>query len=535
MRLVRPDDTPDRDLPARPRPVLTLQVRDAHGVVIAEISLDVSSPPVTVGGVQPARAAKPAGEQGCSPSPLKIDPSGPSMVAMLEEYEQARRASDITTGHLRDCMAAVKEATGMMGWVWPGQVTPAEITDYLAHKKAGGASPKYRNHLRAILLHFAEFLKHRGAHPGLDPKAIPRAKRVRRRTRYCPSKDEVARLIVASAADWRKRDRWLVYLIAASTGLRMRTLSLLKPEHVKRGVGLAWLDLPGSIVKNGEATHVWLTRECAERIEAHVAAGKCRHGYLLGAVPKWEHFERDLKLAGLAKRPASDGPTFSRHSLRHFAATWLRSADRFSDDERKAQMGHRTLAMTTQVYTDEASMAIGEKIWRMEPLLPPGFSGVRGRRVTKNGGPGLAKSRDLGQYHNAKPRDEREHAPDSISTPPAPPQVWSGFGDQGSRDYAGGLDVESLHGTPKLDSPRCRSGVPVRIRPPRFDDNEPPIESGSSSRMIAALQAVIDAQANLISVLLKERPNVRPDRPPDHQHESEDRPAGSGPPPQGGR
>jgi integrase len=192
---------------------------------------------------------------------LKIDVSAPTLAVLLDEYEAARRTSDISDVHLSNHMTGVRECVKDCGWVFPSQVTAPAVVGHLERRKALGNGPRRRNHVRAYILHFADWLAARGLVDKINPKAIPRARVPRRRARYCPTRDEVVRLILAASQDWRKGDRWLVYLVAATTGLRTSTLRKLTPAMFRRGDGVAWLEIPGSSLKSGVAARVWLTRE----------------------------------------------------------------------------------------------------------------------------------------------------------------------------------------------------------------------------------------------------------------------------------
>lgn len=334
----------------------------------------------------------------------------------------------------------------------------------------------------------------------IDPKAIPKARVPKRRARYCPRRDEVVALIIAASLDWRKRDRWLVYLTAATTGLRMNTLRRLRWEHITSFDGCACLDLPAAIVKNRTDTRVWLTRECHERLMMHRQSGGGRDGFVFARIPKLASFDRDLKAAGLAKRPGAGGSSFALHSLRHFASMYLASADAFGLEERQRQMGHETEAMTRSVYTDQNHEALGKKIWSLQPLLPSEFTGNRGRRTGEIGpqrfDPGRSDGRNVGsQARNA-------NDPDPDTTPPLAPRNGSLSGDFGSFDGPrGGLALGSEHreisrvGLPGHENVVGGSNPPTPIsRQKHHDPNVVP----------NAMADLVVAQAALIRELLQE-------------------------------
>ena len=251
--------------------VITVSV---GGEVVGKIALEIHPPGFTLVSMNAPAASSGGPQTARDPIPLRIDPSGPRLSALLDEYEAAKRVTGVTEGHIDDCVGGVRRAAHEMGWIWHSQMTDAEFVRWLERCKARGNGPKTRNDARHHLLAFSAWLEARGLGSAVNPKAVPRARVPKRRTRYCPTRDEVVALIVASSLDWRKRDRWLVYLVAGTTGLRMRTLRNLRWEHISEMDGRACLDLPASIVKNRSDTRVWITRECCERLRRHRESGE---------------------------------------------------------------------------------------------------------------------------------------------------------------------------------------------------------------------------------------------------------------------
>lgn len=210
---------------------------------------------------------------------------------------------------------------------------------------------------------------------------------VRRPARVVPSVEDVRALIRAVSGDWRKRDRWLVYLTAATTGLRWSQLKRLEWGMVRLDASPPHLDLPPELAKNGEPTIVWLTAELAGALRAHGRAeyrfvpnsGDVPPERVFRAVPKPTSFDRDLAKAGLAKAGGS-GKTLSFHSLRHFASNRMAWVG-FTTGERQRQNQHLTPSMTTQIYTDPENIELGRKVLQMPGLLPdaaPSSEGAHG-------------------------------------------------------------------------------------------------------------------------------------------------------------
>lgn len=462
--------------------------------------------------MQPSLATSGAAQGGARS--VRIDPSGSTVAHLLDEFEAMERLKETTQGHIDDLVGGIREAVQAMGWVWPGQMTPSTIGEYLERRKAKGNGPKYRNDIRGYLRQFCEFCVGREELGSNPVDLVPRARVKKRCARYVPTIDEVVRLIVAASMDWRKKDRWLVYLVAASTGCRVGTLKKLEPHHVRFGRGVAWLELPAEILKAGDESHVWLTRECAERLKAHLDQGGGRwvkgKRYVFASVPKPTSFDRDIAIAGLLKKAAPGAPTFSRNSLRHFSTTWLAGARRFTDEDRASQMSHASPAMTNGVYTDRNHEILGRSVWLMQPLLPSEFTGNRGRRNGgKGGGPG-EKNDGLNLISGQKPAEDvpattrngltREHASQRNQEP-------SAAGQFGCRDVAVQGQSEPLAGgsSLRLDA---QPGPPPRLSDsnggqrfksayPDFDEKDLDL-NGVLQDLVDAQNRVIEAQARLL-------------------------------------
>lgn len=440
---------------------------------------------------------------------VRIDPSGSTILQLLDEFEAMERLKETTKGWLDDLVGGVREAVDAMGWVWPGQITAPSIGEYLERRKAKGNSPKYRNDIRGYIQQFCAFCVRRGDLESNPVDLVPRARVKKRRARYVPTIDEVVRLIVAASMDWRKKDRWLVYLVAASAGCRMGTLKKLEVHHVKFGRGCAWLELPADILKAGDESHVWLTRECAERLKIHIESGGGRtvggRRYVFECVPKPDGFDRDIATAGLVKKAAAGAPTFARNSLRHFSTTWLAGARRFSDEDRASQMSHSTPAMTNGVYTDKNHEILGRSVWMMQTLLPSEFTGNRGRRNGGKGGAANKKNDGLNLISGQKPaEDVPATTRNGLTREPASQrnQEPSAAGHFGCRDVAVQGQSDSLAGgsslrwdalpgpPPRLSDPSC--GERFKSAYPDLDQKHPDL--------IGVLQDLADAQNRVIEV-----------------------------------
>lgn len=259
----------------------------------------------------------------------------------------------------------------------PADVTAHSVRRWLMELSAKGLAPKTRNEARSALSGLVDYMVSDGLLPKNPISSVKRAKVIRTQARIVPTIEQVAQLILSTAQRKQQRDRWLVYLVLASTGIRIGTARQLEWQHVRLdGPDYPHLALPGTIQKNGKAAKVWLTQEAASwlawaRQEAQHAQQQARLdgvGMFL-SVGKPENFTRDVAKAGLEKHNA-DGATFSAHSLRHFASNRMAWASAFSDKERAEQNAHETTAMTRTVYTDPSHSGLAKKIWALPNILP---------------------------------------------------------------------------------------------------------------------------------------------------------------------
>ena len=304
---------------------------------------------------------------------------------LLPEFERTLRARVTSDAYADIVVALVREAASCQRWRSPHDITARSVLDLLT-AKASKAKPRTVNHLRAAVGRFCSWCKTIGVLDKNPVLGIPKWRVSKRKARICPTREQVTRLILACAKDWRKKDRWLVRLTQATTGLRCASIKGLRWSMVElEGHKYPCLRIPGDLMKNREDAVIWLTRETASylrrvREERHPSPSDP----VFLSVGKVKEFDRDLAAAGLPKRNPATGQTFSPHSLRHFANMYLASGNALTDEERQAAMTHETRAMTLETYHHGEHEAVAEKIFRLQPLLPDGFTPHPRRNPRKN-------------------------------------------------------------------------------------------------------------------------------------------------------
>lgn len=307
----------------------------------------------------------------------------PTVAELIAEFVAFKRTTSTTDGHPVNVERNLRKACQAQGWKFPKDITAKSVREYLMHlttvrRPNGkvGVGAKARNDIRGDLFGFCKQLVADKLLPENLVAEVQRARVVRTAARYVPTIDEVRALIMAAIGKPQKRDRWAAHLLRASTGIRVATAKKLRWEHCKiDGPGFPHLEMPGRILKGKDPKRVWLTREAAEVLLALRSRSGGRHLVFESVGSKKENFDADLRAAKLLRRPHQDSGTFTPHSLRHFCSNRMNWASRFTDKERQQQNGHDTLAMTMRTYTEASHVGLAEKIYTLEPLLPPGVMG----------------------------------------------------------------------------------------------------------------------------------------------------------------
>lgn len=286
----------------------------------------------------------------------------------LEELRADMIQAERERLHTERTLEAVRELASLHGWLTVHEINPAGITLWLTHlAEENGNSGKTRNIKRGYLSRFLVFCTDRGWIATNPILSVSTARVIRRRARVVPTEAQVAKLIESVRGIRRKKDRWLVYLAAATTGLRHGTIKRLEWGHVHEEADPPHLDLPGKLLKGKEPAIVWLTAELAALLRQHRAEARGRR-QVFECVPKWDHMLMDLAKAGIPQKDSS-GATLTFHSFRHFASNRMKWAGGFTDQERASQNGHRSLEMTRSVYTDPSAHGLGMKIKALPALM----------------------------------------------------------------------------------------------------------------------------------------------------------------------
>lgn len=274
--------------------------------------------------------------------------------------------------HIEEQRLTVERAAKFGGWQSLADFRTEAVRAYMLHLHQAGRQPKTQRLYRDALHRWGAWMVAQQIIPRNPVDAIPKAKVIPRQARVVPTDDEVSRLIAGIYGRRQAKDRWLVYLMAASTGLRHGTLKSLCWSMVDLDAGVA--KLPASVMKNRRPMVVHLTDELVTALRWHRATEARERVFL--CVPKPEQVTADAQRAGIRMRDG--GATFSFHSLRHYFSNRLMRAGA-TLEERKLAVGHLNGGITLETYTHPDFVRVRERVKSLQPLLsgerfchPPG-------------------------------------------------------------------------------------------------------------------------------------------------------------------
>jgi len=165
--------------------------------------------------------------------------------------------------------------------------------------------------------------------------------------------------------------------------------------------------------------------------------------------------------------------------------------------------------MTRRTYAHADHAALGEKIWNLQPLLPPEFTGNRGRRTGGKWSAGLDKEGPSGRKCGATFARAHANPQDSIRNPPVAQErpnvaVWHDW-------IPGGFRRESEDpGDPWVDT--IASAIVV-------GGSNPPtpitLQSDHVSNVVGQVVQEVITAVGLLRELLKELRDGRPHQQPE--------------------
>jgi integrase len=253
---------------------------------------------------------------------------------------------------------AVFDACRFKRW---GDITTERVTQFLDKlRREDGLSPTTVNHFRRSVKTFTRWLSNKlqRIDPLTDvPKLDEDSDRRRERRAIAPA--EFDRLIAAAESSTADEagltgpSRALLYLVAASTGLRASELASLTPELLTLDAKPPFVTLLGKHAKNKKSADLPLPVWLADRLRVWVAGKEAGRPLWPGGWARNKHAARmlraDLAAAGIPYLDAR-GRRFDFHSLRgQFVTALARAGVQLQHAQKLAR--HSTPALTANHYT----------------------------------------------------------------------------------------------------------------------------------------------------------------------------------------
>lgn len=296
-------------------------------------------------------------------------PAAAARVRSLTEW-QADYLADLATRDVSDAYpkAAARQLAAVVngcGWLLWTDIAAADVTRYLARRRAGGNSNATLNTYLNTAKTFGKWVADRlGAPNPLRSLKPYNAEVTRRRSKRVLTDAELAALVAAAdrcrggcrPGSITGPDRAMLYRVAAHTGLRAKELASLTPAAFRLDA-----EVPVVVV---EAKDTKGKREEPVPVPAHLAAllrpwlagkpagARLWPGKWAAARLQHEWVKRDVKRAGIAATDAR-GQTVTFHGLRRTYCTRLiRAGAKVHELRRLAR--HRDVRTTLNHYTDES-------------------------------------------------------------------------------------------------------------------------------------------------------------------------------------
>jgi integrase len=264
---------------------------------------------------------------------------------------------------------------------------PRATVEALLADSGEGVAPATVNHYIIALRGFGRWLmrtRRVTANPFETLAAVPTATDVRRRRRAL-SDDELRRLLETTRASTRTiggltgPDRYALYLVAASTGIRARALAGLTPRAFDLDAGT--VTVPAKLSKNRKTHTVPLRDDVAAMLREYLASKTADTPIWSGS---WHStcvaakmLRDDLRDAGIPYRVETpDGPTHvDFHALRH---TFLTALGRAGVELRTAQLlaGHSSPTITAR-YSHRSLADLADAVRKLPSLTGDTASVIR--------------------------------------------------------------------------------------------------------------------------------------------------------------
>ncbi len=291
--------------------------------------------------------------EGLIPPKEHRDAAKQSVESHVEELAESRRGLNRDEKYVRDLERKLFRLIRECEWSTLRDVTPHSFEAWRARQ--AGLSAKTLNEYRAAIFGLSGWLESRVGTNAIrsvgkvamsdDPK--------RRRRAFTP--EELRRLIDTSG------ERGIVYLVAASTGIRRGELEQIQWRDVHIDGSRPYITVRSSIAKNGKLAHQPLPPSVAAALRQRRLVDVAPTDLVFKRlIPRMNRFGNDLRTAGI---PYVDGKGeyADFHALRKTYGTFLMLAGG-PEFMRMQLMRHSDVRLTQKSYTDAGMLPIWDAV-----------------------------------------------------------------------------------------------------------------------------------------------------------------------------
>ena len=298
------------------------------------------------------------------------------LVQHLEDFRKTLLARGATEKHVKSTHGEATRLCKACRFYKTTDLAPSRVERYLGELRIKGRSPRTRNSYLQSIKQFSRWLVDDRRAPD-DPLAcLKRANEAvdKRRTRRALTADEFAKLLDSAShgpvvEGMKGRDRAVLYLVAAFTGLRRKEMGSLTRSSFDLESDPATVTVEAGYSKRRRRDTIPLHPAVASRVCEWLIESPVRNGSLLFPVAERKTSKMmrlDLERAGVPYVDA-EGRVADFHANRH---TFITNLCRAGVAPKVAQSlaRHSTITLTMDVYSHADS---GERIEAVRSLPAP--------------------------------------------------------------------------------------------------------------------------------------------------------------------
>jgi integrase len=274
----------------------------------------------------------------------------------VKAYCESRRAVKCDEKYVRELERKLEKLCTACAWQLVRDVTPESFEKWRTRQIT---APKTLNEYQNAINGLMNWLEHCvGPNPLRFIQKVQTAGEPRRKRRALGA-EQLRRLVTVSG------ERAIIYLVAASTGIRRGELECLEWRDVCLDGPQPFIAVRSSIAKNNKHVMQPVPMFVADKLrDFRPSSVRPNEMVFASGVPRMEVYRRDLAAAGIDYRDA-EGRVADFHALRTTFGTLLTLASR-SQRTVMELMRHSDMKLTAKTYTDASMLPVSETV----ELLP---------------------------------------------------------------------------------------------------------------------------------------------------------------------